>query len=241
MKKDRATSETKPRTVRQRCWRWFKLASLGLISLILFYFLVVVVGLIPVNNDFIPAQEGIKIYVTSNPVHADVVVPIQTDVIDWRQEFPVGCFSGDTRGATHMAFGWGDKGFFIRTPTWSDLKMSTAANALLVPSDTCMHVVCTNERAIKKSSRAVSISRDQYKRLVDFIHASFRVDEHGKPQQIQGARYGDNDAFFESFGNYHCLNTCNSWVGRSLRTSGVRIAWLTPMPKSVYLLLPDEN
>ena len=203
------------------------------------YFLVVLVGLIPVNNDFAAGRDGIEILVTSNPVHADVVLPIETSVVNWRDHFPEECFSGKTQSATHVAIGWGDKGFFLQTPTWNDLKMSTAANALFWPSDTCLHVTMKSSVTTSENTRAVRISGQQYADLSDFVIRSFQTDANGQHVPIKSGGYSWNDAFFESHGTYHCLNTCNSWVGRALKCAGVRTGWMTPLPKTVFFYLPE--
>ena len=221
-------------------WIWLKRIVKAIGVSILLYLLIVLVGLIPVNNDFQPDPDGVLIHVTSNAVHADVIVPVSNSIVDWRQEFPAGVFSGPISAATHVAFGWGDKGFFIETPTWNDLKVSTAANALLIPSESCMHVVFTHVDSYGQEKRSVWISHSQYEKLVEYIRASFAADETGRRISIPDSAYGDRDAFFESLGRYHALNTCNSWVGRALAAAEVRVPMLTPMPKSPMLYLPKE-
>ena len=202
--------------------------------------MILLVGLIPVNNSFEPDPDGVQIFVTSNAVHADIIVPVTNRVVDWRDEFGSDSFSGSISDATYVAFGWGDKGFFIETPTWADLKVSTAANALLIPSDTCMHVVFARADAYHQDRRSVFISQDQYQKLVSFIKNSFALNEAAERILISNAAYGSRDAFFESHGRYHALNTCNSWAGRALREAGVTTPWLTPMPKSPMLYLPSQ-
>ena len=244
---DQATTEDLSCAPAQKKAHWTKrLIKLGwrlgkwsLLSTALFG-LLILVGLIPVNNDFRPAADGIEIMVVSNPVHADIVLPVVSSVIDWRDHFPPEAFRGDTAGATHVAIGWGDKGFFIETPTWNDLKVSTAAHALFWPSGTCLHVVML-ESPNFTDGRSVKISDQQYRQLTEFILASFQKNQQGEKVQIVGESYSDNDAFYEALGTYHLLNTCNSWVGRALRTAGVRCGWLTPMPKTIYLFLPQAD
>lgn len=123
------------RTVRVVVWR---ILCVPLILLAI-YGLIALLGYIPVNNDFEPAAEGVEIFVTSSSVHADIIVPIEVGDVNWRKRLPADSFSGDTSRATHAVLGWGDKGFYIETPTWGDLKVSTAANALLWPSGCCLH------------------------------------------------------------------------------------------------------
>lgn len=204
------------------------------------YLILVVFGLIPVNNDFAPAPDGIEIFVSSNPVHADVIIPLVSDVYDWRREFSERCFSGETSHASHAAIGWGDRGFFLNTPRWSDLTVGTASQAMLWPSETCLHVRMLSNIRRGDSTRSVRITEQQYRKLIEFISSSFRRDRQGRPIQIAGASYQSNDAFFEAVGTYHAANTCNSWVGRALKAAGVRVGWFTPLPKTVFLYLPQQ-
>lgn len=234
-------AEKPKRSLLQKCWTGIKRCIYTILLIVLAYILILLVGLIPVNNDFEPTPDGIEILLVSNPVHSDIVLPLETETINWREHFPLECFGSDTSHATHVAIGWGDKGFFIETPTWDDLKFSTAANALLLPSDTCMHVSCTNADFLRKHARSVKISVKQYENLVAHINASFQHHDDGSKVQIKDGAYGQYDAFFMAHGNYHCLNTCNSWVGRAMKSGGMKTGWLTPMPKTMFLYLPEQD
>ena len=128
------------RKVRSWAKRLFKLILLAIFA----YVAILIVGLIPVNSDFQRSEEGITIYVISNAVHADLVLPKSTSTIDWSQKFLGSKFAEDNKDDSHIAFGWGDRGFFLETETWDDFKLSTAANALLLPSGSCMHVAFTD-------------------------------------------------------------------------------------------------
>ncbi|WP_437186027.1 TIGR02117 family protein [Planctomicrobium sp. SH668] len=205
--------------------------------LFLFYVGVILIGLIPVNNDFTPTPDGIEIFITSNAVHSDIIVPVTNAVFDWQTELNPDWFQTSPTRYSHIAIGWGDRGFFLGTPTWNDLKFSTAFNALCLPSHTCLHVAFTFPQV---ESRAVSvkISADQYSELVEFIRGSFQRDEQGRVIQIPGYSYGQTDAFFEAKGSYIIFNTCNSWVGNALRVSGVHVPWQSTLPKTPTLYLP---
>ena len=215
--------------------RLLKWAAIGFVC----YLAILLVGLIPVNNSFVPAEDGVEIFLTSNAVHADVIVPLTTEVVDWSKEFQQTKFSGDVSAETHVAFGWGDRGFFLETETWDDLKLSIAVNALLLPSESCLHVTLT-QPGDYPNAVSVKISPSQYKSLVDHIDQTFLVSESGGYEQIPGYAYSSRDAFFRAKGRYHLLNTCNSWIGRGLKSAGVRTPWLSPMPKTPILYLDDK-
>ncbi|MEO0947760.1 MAG: TIGR02117 family protein [Cyanobacteria bacterium J06641_5] len=202
------------------------------------YLCLVLAGTIPVNNAFEPTADGIEIFLVSSSVHADIVVPIETDVVDWRASFPARHFAGDTRMATRAVIGWGDRDFFTAAPTWADLRLTTVVKALFWPSEACMHVYLLTAASRPIGARSVKISLAQYERLVAYIDASFRHDADGSLIPIQEVAYGSNDAFFEAQGWYSIFNTCNSWVGKALQVTGVRTGWFTPLPKTVFLHLP---
>ncbi|MFL5728111.1 MAG: DUF2459 domain-containing protein, partial [Cytophagaceae bacterium] len=109
----------------------FFIALALLLSLIAVYFIAAVaLTLIPVNTSFKPSEEGVKIFVQSNGVHTDLVVPVKNEVCNWAEKIDPEDFEMDSRPFSHIAFGWGDQGFYLHTPTWGDLTFSTAINAL---------------------------------------------------------------------------------------------------------------
>ena len=98
-----------PLSWRQRWWlRWkqgFKSSFKFLFAVVLGYLLIALVGLFPVNRDFQPSDNGIEIFVSSTSIHSDIIVPVQTELINWRVQFPAECFAGDCTNATHLAVG----------------------------------------------------------------------------------------------------------------------------------------
>ena len=216
--------------------RFSKLVVFGLIVVVA----ILVVGLIPVNNNFEPTKDGIEIFLVSNPVHADIILPVSTTKIDWLDRFADAKFIGDVGDQSHVAFGWGDQGFFLETKTWDDFEISTAANALLLPSESCVHVSFTTPDTYLDPV-SVTISPEQYSRLVEFIDSTFKLNEQGSYIQIPGEAYAANDAFFRARGRYHFLNTCNSWIGRCLKTAGVKTPWLSPLPQTPMLYIESEG
>src|SRR5437868_2013363 len=72
-----------------------------------------------------PGGSDVKIFILTNGVHTDIVVPVKTGVIDWSESIMYRYTSSNDTTAQLIAFGWGDKGFYLETPTWSDLKFST--------------------------------------------------------------------------------------------------------------------
>ena len=221
----------KRKSWRRRLLRWL---GLGVFA----YGMLVIIGMIPVNNDFREASpdEGVTIYVTSNAVHADIIVPMRTKEMDWREQFPPEHFEARSNGYSHVAIGWADRDFYLNTPEWKAMRLDTTAKALFWPSSTVMHVQFTRAKE-DANCRAVTLSPGAYQKLVDYVLASFADPE--KTRQPLGPSYGKWDAFYDANGHYHALNTCNCWVGRGLKRCGVRVPWYSPLPKTVLWYLPD--
>lgn len=104
-----------------------------------------------------------------------------------------------------------------------------------------MHVYLLGAKALPVGARSVKLSPAQYGQLVEYITESFRRNADGSLIPIPNVAYGANDAFFEARGRYSLFNTCNSWVGRAMQVTGVRTGWFTPLPKTVFLHLPDSR
>ena len=223
----------------RRVARAARCAARGVAALAGAYLAFVLVGLAPVNNRFSEPADGVTIYLVSTAVHADVVMPLANEVVDWREHFPARCFRASTAWATHVSVGWGDQGFFLETPAWSDLRLTTALKALFWPSASCLHVSCTAPQYLVAGTRPIRLTHDQYRRLAEFVRESFDARGPLETARMPGKAYGAYDAFFRARGAYHCLNTCNSWVGEGMAIAGVRVPWKTPLPKTVFLYLPS--
>jgi uncharacterized protein (TIGR02117 family) len=196
--------------------------------------LAMLLGAIPLNWNFADARDGIAVYVRTNGVHAELVVPTQR-LIDWSADFPATDMRALERPAPWVSFGWGDRGFLLNTPTWADLRASTALLALSGLGRGAMHVEYLEEPP-SQGARRVVLSRAQFERLVNFIRASFElVDE--RPVRI-ATGYGDTDAFYEALPVYTPWHTCNEWARRALSEAGVRVPVWAPFDTALFLHLP---
>ncbi|MEM8714710.1 MAG: TIGR02117 family protein [Cyanobacteria bacterium P01_G01_bin.4] len=226
-----------------RWMRWSRQLVRWALGGLLLFLAVLLVGLIPVNNGFSPTTDGVEVAVVSNAVHADIIVPVRTDDMDWLERFDERNFPSDVSAYSHVAIGWGDRGFFLETPTLADLNLSTAVNALFLPSRSCLHVTFTRPERFD-SAPSVTITSDQYKDLVAFVQRSLTTSPIGNPTghpiSIPGYSYSSTDTFFEAHGTYHLFNTCNSWAGQALKAAGIRAPWLSPLPKTPAMYLPNQ-
>ncbi|MGH6609774.1 MAG: DUF2459 domain-containing protein, partial [Burkholderiaceae bacterium] len=90
----------------------------------------IALGALPVNASFTETPDGIPIYLRTNGVHAELILPTRTESVDWSIDHPPVHMRALAEPHEWIAFGWGDLGFFANTPTWADLKLGTALTAL---------------------------------------------------------------------------------------------------------------
>ena len=131
----------------------------------------------------VPKEAGSKdemaIYIITNGVHTDIVVPVHSVQTDWSKEVKYANTVLKDTGYQYLAMGWGDKGFYLETPNWSDLKFSVAFKAVSGLNTTAIHATFYRAMTEGKACKKIMISMAQYTRLIDYITASFRKDENG--------------------------------------------------------------
>lgn len=168
------------------------------------------------------------IYVESNGIHTGIVVPKRAAGIDWRRVAPPSDLADPRFGAyPYLALGWGERTFFLETPTWADVRPRTILAAAIGSDRTLLHVEHIPRPVPDADVRAVVLTPDQYRRLA---HA---IAGHRLPGGDRARGYAGNDVFYAAKGHYDALRTCNSWTGTMLRTAGVRVGAWTPFPSTV--------
>ncbi len=217
----------------RRFWKFIKwiLLGIGLYAVVAFC-----LGLIPLPGEAKP-ELGVLIFVVSNGVHTDFCLPVEHPLQDWRGLFPLEReFPG--KEVRYLSIGWGDLEFFTKTPTWDDLKISTALQAAFWPSKSALHITPrSQEPQINTRCRRLFLSEDQYRRLCTFIKEHIILAEDGTASRIQ-AGYGGGDMFYHAKGTYHLIRTCNEWTSQGLHRAGIQTALWAPFPLSVMVHLP---
>lgn len=171
----------------------------------------------------------VTIFLESNGVHIDLVVPVRVADKDWSTRIRYQNTRGQDSGLAWLAIGWGDKDFYLNTPTWSDLKFSTAFKAAFGLSAAAVHATFCDRPSLSDHCVKLVMSRDQYRRLAAFIENSLQHDSLGNPIPVPTTvRYDNNDAFYEAKGSYNAFHTCNTWANNALKASGQRACWWTP-------------
>ena len=176
------------------------------------------------------AAPEVQAWVLSNGVHTDYVFPIRSAAVDWLQVFPLQDFRAPPPDAEFIAIGWGEREFYLNTPTWADLTASRAFGALSGGNRALMHVSYLRRGQLGRGAYALPLSQAQYAQLVGYVRAAL---PQGRATPIAGAHYDNQDAFYEANGGYNLFETCNTWTGRGLRQAGVAVSRWTPFDFTV--------
>lgn len=212
--------------MRRRLLKYITRTLFGFLAFILAYgliaFLLSLLSTSPSDLDCLSTQ---NIYVSTNGVHLDLIVPVEfIKRADWAG-VPL---PNDTK---FVSFGWGDQGFYLETATWDDLRFSVAAKALFWRSKTAMHL--TYYRGRLSNWVQLPLCSAQMDDLLLYIRQSFQDTPSGAPILLPGKGYGPRDDFYEGKGSYSILRTCNNWANQGLKRAGVQTAIWSPVDKGV--------
>ncbi len=218
-----------------RLLRIFLKILIGLIAFVVLYLgFAWAMGSLTSNSDFKPCSGNCyTVYILSNGVHTDIVVPVTSDVMDWKDFADPKLTKSADSTFNWVGFGWGDKGFYLDTPEWSDLKVSTALTAMFYLGTSAMHVTFHHELKESELCKKVSISKQEYEKMIIFIKEGFKITSDANFQLIPNASYGQRDLFFEGSGAYSLFYTCNTWANGCLKAGGLKACVWTPYDKSI--------
>ena len=180
-------------------------------------------------------QKNIPIYIYTNGVHTDLVMPIKNEQIDWSQKIPFNDTMSKATNYQYVGIGWGDKGFYLDTPTWAELKFSTAFEAAFWLGDSAMHTTFYYKMTEAEDCKKIMISRSQYADLIKFVDSQFDKNPSGQNILIATtAVYSKDDSFYEAQGSYSFLYTCNTWTNDALKVAGQKAALWTPTDLGIF-------
>ena len=221
---------------KRRLWLRRALKALALLVAVpLFYLTAGAIGsLIPANADWREPETGIPIFVRTNGVHTWLLLPKVAGGVDWRPLADPHHIRDKRYGhGFYLAFGFGNRDFYLNTPTWADLSIPTALAAAFGRGPGLMHVEHVYRPRPNEYQKALTLRPDEYRRLAAHIRKSFVFDANGEPIPLIGRGYGPADIFYEARGAYNGARTCNEWTGEALREAGVRTGLWTPFSPSI--------
>lgn len=200
---------------------YLKRFFLVLITVIAIYFiLAIVLSLISTSTKDLNCVKSEKIYITSNGIHLDIVIPYNNLSDKLKEYLQI------KNSKKFISFGWGDKEFYLNTPTWGDLTFGTAFKALFLKSESAMHV--TYYTSVYTNWKKIDLCKIQFENLNQFIENSFKKDNDAKFIKISALGYSVNDFFYEANGSFSIFRTCNVWVNEALKNANVKTSIWSP-------------
>lgn len=163
-------------------------------------------------------------------MHSDIVINIEESKYNWQKLLPQ-LIKSKKRG--YLVFGWGDSGTYLNTPTWSDLKTTTALKALFINTPSVMHVAYYKKVDKFLYLKLIKVSTAQKDSIEKNILESF-----GDKIVFKKRGEGYNNIFYNSPYKYNLINTCNTWTGDILRESNVTMSYWTPFSFNIIDALP---
>ena len=224
--KVQAGGELARRRRKSKAGKWVGRSLSAILALPALYLLAALIGsLIPVNRGWAEAGQGTTIYIADNGIHADIIMPVSAQGLDWAPLFPKDNFAAPAPGARWIAFGSGEERVYLNTPTWWDITSRTISSAL-AGGRQVMHVEYVSDPSY--AVREIRLRPEEYRRLWAAIRADFQLDSRGKLQLIDHPGYGCCDAFYRAPGKHSALRTCNTWAAKWLRLAGVKTSLWPP-------------
>jgi uncharacterized protein (TIGR02117 family) len=177
----------------------------------------------------------VAIYIMTNGDHTDIVIPVTNIIKDWRPEIRYDQTTGKDTTAHYVAIGWGNKDFYLHTPTWAQLNFSLGVRAVLGLGTSAMHTDFCKNIHESDDCKKLKLSNAQYIRLVNYINGNFKRDSTGYPINIKtNANYDSTDAFYEAKGTYSMFCTCNTWANNALKACGQKACVWTPFDWGIF-------
>ena len=217
-----------------------RIILLALLALPLLYLAAAVAGaLMPRNPGWEEPPQGVLVFVRDNGVHVDLVLPASAAGFDLYRLVSPAHIADPESARGWVAFGWGQREFYLETPRWADLTARNAARAVF-GGDTLMHIEHVARPRPSPDTQPLRLERHAYRRLVAAMTSGFVIREDGSPIPLLGKDYADNDIFYEGTGHYNAFRTSNQWTAEALADAGVKIGLWTPFAQGMMWRFRDD-
>ena len=202
---------------------------------LLYLFAALIGSLVPVNRGWSEPGAGTTIYLASNGIHVDIIMPVRAEGLDWASLIPTSDFAAPPPQARWIAFGSGEQRVYLETPRWRDITARTIWSGL-TGGKRVMHVEYVADPYY--SVRAIRLRPEEYRRLWAAIRSDFALNGDGQPMRIDHPGYGPGDAFYRATGKASALRTCNSWAADKFRLAGVKTSLWPPFAQGLLWRYP---
>lgn len=177
------------------------------------------------------------VYLLKSGPHTDFFVRANTDVHNWTIDFPYSNNANPDTSLPWLAIGWGDKDFYLNTPTWGDLTISTAVAAATGLGTAGIHASYYFTVPVDRPIIHLQLNRNQYTRLCNYVSQTLISDDKGHRVMLEPLLPGINfehDRYYDANGTYSMIHTCNTWVNNGLKASGQRACLWTGFAEGIF-------
>lgn len=183
------------------------------------------------------AGANIQIYLMKSGVHTDFILPVRNSIKDWRQEFPLANTGFKDSSSKLVSIGWGDKTFYMNTPTWADLSLKTALTVPFGLGPSAIHATYYQQLLDDRPIIRLHVTEKQYRKLVRYIEQTLERNTKGQTKYIKATKKGvvtGNDAYYAAKGRYSIFFTCNSWVNSGLKSCQQKACYWTAFAGGIF-------
>lgn len=191
----------------------------------------VLLPLLPGPGPDLSGPAAQRVGLLQGPIHTDILLPLTPDT---RARFGFATAAGvpvDHPDAAWLMLGWGSHAFYTTAGTYADITAGAVLTAATGDS-AVIRLEVTGPLPDLENLRYLDLSQAQHAALVDQTLAAL-----ASQTALDHPGFTPTDAFFPARGSFHLLNTCNVWLGRTLRASGIPFGLWTPATWSVTLAL----
>lgn len=213
---------------------FFDFVAAVVVVIILYVIVAMISSMIPVNTSQPDYGKDHEIYIRSNGIHTDIVMPVNNELVNWLEIVDPDHTRAGLRNLEFVAFGWGDREFYENTPEWNDLTPGVTFKALFLDSPAAMHVKFKHYIIHDDNTITIKVTTEQYLALADYIKESFTLDQDGNAINIPGLHYEMTDTFYHANGSLTLLYTCNTWTNKALKSAGLRASLWTPFTEGIF-------
>ena len=210
-----------------RTGRWVGRLLTAVLAVPAVYLVAALIGsLVPVNGGWQEPAEGTTVYIADNGIHADIIMPVRAEGLDWAPLVPKSDFAAadPERPMDRLRLGRG-----AGLSGHSDLVGHDAADDLVGAGRRQARDarrIC-RQAPLMPNARSASGPKSTGgcgRRSVPIS----TLDARGRPKRVAHPGYGCCDAFYRTAGKASIVHTCNSWVADRLRLAGVKTSLWPP-------------
>jgi uncharacterized protein (TIGR02117 family) len=206
--------------------KWVGRIVTAVLAIPALYLLAALAGsIIALNGSWSEPAEGTTVYIADNGIHADIIMPVKAEGVDWEPLIPKSDFAAADPGARWLAFGSGERQVYLDTPTWWDIRPRTIWSAI-AGGARVMHVEYISDPSY--AARQIRLRPEEYRRLWAAIRTDLALDKRGRPQRIEHRGYGRSDPFYRAIGKANAVRTCNAVAAGWLGLAGVKVSVWPP-------------